>query len=63
MVMKNIKRIEKTCKVCWDPVEFMDTFSDFAYFRLKKGKELDKLADIHEYEKNIHLIRAPGARM
>ena len=30
--------------------------------RLKKGKELRKEADVKEVEKNIHLIRAPGAK-
>merc|ERR1711976_135002 len=30
--------------------------------RLKKGKELRKADDIREVEKNIHLIRAPGAK-
>uniref|UniRef100_A0A673FSW1 Probable ribosome biogenesis protein RLP24 n=1 Tax=Sinocyclocheilus rhinocerous TaxID=307959 RepID=A0A673FSW1_9TELE len=29
--------------------------------RLKKGKELEKAADITEVQKNIHLIRAPHA--
>ncbi|CAD5122003.1 DgyrCDS10456 [Dimorphilus gyrociliatus] len=30
--------------------------------RLKKGKELRKADDIKEVEKNMHLIRAPGAK-
>ncbi|KAL5004016.1 hypothetical protein ScPMuIL_017472 [Solemya velum] len=30
--------------------------------RLNKGKELAKKSDIVEVEKNIHLIRAPGAK-
>jgi len=34
----------------------------FILNRLKKGKELRKKRDINEVEKNIHLIRAPGAK-
>jgi len=34
----------------------------FILNRLKKGKELRKKRDIVEVEKNIHLIRAPGAQ-
>ncbi|XP_016306262.1 probable ribosome biogenesis protein RLP24 [Sinocyclocheilus anshuiensis] len=33
----------------------------FILNRLKKGKELEKAADITEVKKNIHLIRAPHA--
>ena len=36
--------------------------NQFILNRLKKGKELRKEADVKEVEKNIHLIRAPGAK-
>ncbi|XP_041369677.1 probable ribosome biogenesis protein RLP24 [Gigantopelta aegis] len=35
--------------------------NQFIKNRLQKGKQLRKEADIKEVEKNIHLIRAPGA--
>lgn len=36
--------------------------AQFINQRLKKGKQLRKALDIQEVEKNIHMIRAPGAK-
>lgn len=36
-------------------------FFVFMFYRLKKGKQLEKEEAINEVKKNIHLIKAPHA--